>query len=160
MKNVALVLILMVASAGALPAAEPSFPGLKRIMDPATYQRTGVQNLSAEQQTLLDAAIRDYVVGREKDVAATAAARAVDAAVKERKVQPPDLIESRIVGDYTGYGVRTVFRLANGQTWKPTDGDVKSQARVAAPAVVIYKDFFGYKMFVEGAGIVRVKRVN
>ena len=160
MKNVAAAIFLCISTAGPLLAQEGAFPGLKRTLDPATYERTGLQNLTPDQRAALDAAIADYVAGRDKDVAAVAAARAVDTAVKEKKVQPPDVIESRIAGDFKGYGPRTVFRLANGQGWRPTSGDVLPHSAIASPNVVIYRDTFGYKMFVEGAGIIRVKRVN
>jgi hypothetical protein len=139
---------------------ESSFPGLKNVMDPETYSRAGLDNLSPEQRAALDAFIRDYVAGKQKEAASVAAAQAVDRAVKERKVEAPSVIESRIVGVYKGYGPRTVFRLENGQTWKPADPDDMPHAAIANPAVVIYKDFFGYKMFVEGAPSLRVKRVN
>jgi hypothetical protein len=141
-------------------AQDTRFPGLKRVMDPETYARSGLRDLSPEQRAVLDAAIGDYVATWEKDVAAAAAAHAVDVAVKERKVRPPELIESRIVGDFTGYSLRTFFHLANGQVWRPTNDDVMPHSVIPSPSVVIFRDTFGYKMFIEGAGIVRVKRVN
>jgi hypothetical protein len=141
-------------------AAEPSFPGLKGVMDPETYARTGVKDLSPEQRAALDAFLRDYIAGKQKEAADVASTQAVEQAVKERKVQPPDVIESSIVGAYSGYGVRTVFHLANGQTWKPTSGDVVTHAPIDSPHVVLYRDFFGYKMFIENDGFVRVKKVQ
>lgn len=129
-------------------------------MDPASYERAGLQNLTPEQRTELDAFLRNYVSGREKDAAAVAASQAVDVAVKERKVRPPEVIESRILGEFNNYGHRTFFRLANGQTWRPTDGEFGTHSPISSPSVVIYRDWAGYKMFVAGAGIIRVKRVN
>jgi len=142
-------------------AADRSFPGLKSVMDPETYARTGLPGLSPEQRAELDAFIRDYVAGKQKEAADVAATQAVDRAVKERKVRAPEIIESTIVGTYTGYGPRTVFHLANGQTWKPTSGDVFYHSAVNNPRVVIYRqDIFGYKMFVENAGVIRVKKAD
>ena len=129
-------------------------------MDAETYSRAGVENLSDEQRAALDAFLRKYIAGREKDAGAVAAAEAVDRAVKERKVRPPEVVESSIAGDYKGSGHRARFRLANGQVWRPTDGEELPQSSIANPKVVIYRDVFGYKMFVEGAGVVRVKRAN
>jgi hypothetical protein len=158
MKKLA-ILFTLVATHLALPA-EPSFPGLKGVMDQETYERTGLKNLTPEQRAELDAFIRDYVAGKQKEAADVAATKAVERAVKERKVQSPDIIESSIVGTFSGYGVRTIFRLANGQRWKPTSGDVVTHAPIENPRVVLYRDFFGYKMFVENDGFVRVKKVE
>jgi hypothetical protein len=141
-------------------AAERGFPGLKSLMDPETYARTGLNNLTPEQRAELDVFIRDYVAGKQKEAAEVAATQAVERAVKERKVQPPEVIETSIVGTYSGYGTRTLFHLANGQTWKPTSGDVVTHAPIQSPRVVLYRDFFGYKMFVENDGLVRVKKVK
>ena len=160
MKNVSLSILLLLLLVSPTLAQETRFPGLKGIMDPEAYARSGVKDLSPEQRAMLDAAIGDYFAGREKEVAATAASQAVDIAVKERKVRPPEVIESKMVGDFKGYGIRTVFPLANGQVWKPTNDDVVPHSAIPSPNVVIIHDTFGYKMFIEGAGIVRVKRVK
>ena len=52
-----------------------------------------------------------------------------------------------------------MFHLANGEKWKPTNDDIVSSLAVENPKVIIYRDTFGYKMFVEGATTIRVKRV-
>ena len=160
MKKLTFLILLFIVLVCPVVAQEKTFPGLKSVMDPDTYARSGVKDLSPEQRAVLDSAIGDYLAGREKEVAAVAASQAVDVAVKEKKVRPPEVIESKMVGDFKGYGLRTVFPLANGQTWKPADGDVVPHASISNPNVVIIRDTFGYKMFVEGAGTVRVKRVN
>jgi len=154
------LLFLLICSCVAAPAEQPQFPGLKTVMPPETYTRAGLENLSPEQRAALDEFIRGYVSAKQKDAATVAAAAAVDKAMKEKKVVAPDVIDSRIVGDFVGTGPRVRYHLANGQTWKPTDDDVVPHSPIPNPAVVIYKDFFGYKMFVENAGVVRVKRVN
>lgn len=161
MKKLYLIVTLsIIASAAVALAQDAPFANLEKVMDRQTYERAGLNKLSSEERAALDNFLRDYVAGKQKDAAAVAATKAVDEAVKERKVQPPTVIESRIVGSFKGYGPRTVFRLANGETWKPTDDDVVTNSTVESPSVVIYRDFFGYKMFVEGASMVRVKRVQ
>jgi hypothetical protein len=151
-----IVLTCMIARA----AEAPQFPGLKAAMPPETYTRAGLDKLSPNERAALDEFLRGYVSAKQKDAADVAAAEAVDKAVKERKVAPPEVIESRIVGTFSGTGPRVFYHLANGQTWRPMDADAVPHAPVQNPAVVIYKDFFGYKMFVENAGVVRVKRTN
>lgn len=160
MKKICIVILFALFAARFTFAADPSFPGLKGVMDPETYAHTGVKDLSPEQRAALDAFLRDYIAGKQKEAAEVASTQAVERAVKERKVQAPDVIESSIVGTFSGYGTRTLFRLANGQTWKPTSGDAVNHAPISNPRVVLYRDFFGYKMFVENDGFVRVKKVE
>ncbi|MGH8094225.1 MAG: hypothetical protein ACREIF_12265 [Chthoniobacterales bacterium] len=160
MKQICLAVFLVVATAEFVLAAEPSFPGFDKAMDPETYEKAGLGKLTSAERAVLDKFVRNYVAAKQKDAAAVAATEAVDRAVKERRVQPPDVIESRIVGPYSGVGLRTIFQLANGQAWRPTNSEVFSISPIQNPNVVIYRDLFGYKMFVEGASMVRVKRVQ
>ena len=160
MRTIIAAVVVSVCLAGIAPAQESQFPGLENVMDANTYRRAGLEKLSPEQRETLDAFLRDYVANKQKAAAEVAAASAVDQAVKERKVRAPELIESSIVGDFRGSPPRTLFRLANGQVWKPTDPDPRTRPAIASPKVVIYRDMFGYKMFVEGAGIIRVKRAD
>jgi hypothetical protein len=160
MKKIALAVLLYLSAAGLALGQDSSFPGLKKAMDPESYARAGLSNLSAEQRAALDTFLKNYVSKKQQDAAQVASTRAVDQAVKERRVQPPKLIESRIVGDFIGTGPRVFYHLANGQVWRPTDGDVQPHSTIPSPSVVLFRDTFGYKMFVEGAGIVRVKRVD
>ncbi len=129
-------------------------------MDRETYQKAGLAKLTPEERAVLDEFLRKYVSGKQKDAATVAATQAVDRAVKEKRVQPPQIIESKILGPFKGYGPRTFFHLANGQTWKPTNDDVVNNSTIESPTVIIYRDMFGYKMFIEGASFVRVKRVQ
>ena len=156
MKKLSLTVVLLTCVVGIVFAEAPEFSGLEKAMDPNTYERAGLRKLTNSERAALDEFIRDYVTAKQK----VAASQAVDRAVKERKVQPPDVIESNIVGTYKGYGPKTAFRLANGETWRPTNDEFVSNLAIENPKVVIYRDFFGYKMFVEGATIIRVKRVQ
>jgi hypothetical protein len=143
----------------ALGAGE--FPGLEKSMDSDTYERAGLRKLSAEERAVLDDYIRDYVSGKQKAAAEVAATQAVDRAVKEHKVEPPTVIESRIVGTYKGYGFRTLFRLENGQVWKPTNGETVPSQPIETPRVIIFKDgLFGFKMFIEGGSTIHVKQLQ
>ena len=160
MKKLFLSALIAVSLTQFASAQSGSFGGLEKTMDPDTYDRAGLRKLSSDERAVLDAFVRDYVAGKQKDAASAAATEAVDRAVRERKVRPPEVVESRIVGTFKGYGLRTVFPLANGQVWKPTNDEVVSEAPIENPSVVILRDTFGYKMFIEGASMVRVKRVQ
>ncbi len=160
MKQFCLALSLIVGIVAATWAENPPFPGLEKVMDPETYHKAGLGKLTDAERAALDTFVRDYVANKQNDAAKVAAAEAVDRAVKERKVRPPEIIESRIVGPFAGIGLRTFFHLENGQVWQPTNSEVVPAPRVENPRVVIYRDLFGYKMFIEGASIIRVKRVQ
>ena len=149
----------MVIATGAR-AQNGKFRGLEQAMPPDVYERAGLRKLTSEERAALDEFLRGYVAGKQQDAAAVAAASAVDQAVKERKVKTPDVIESRIAGTFKGYGLRTLLPLDNGQVWTPTNDEIVSYSPMQSPAVVIYRDMFGYKMFIEGASMVRVKRVR
>ena len=141
--------------------AQDAFTGLEKAMDAETYERAGLRKLNSDERAALDEFVRDYVAGKQKAAAKVAATEAVDRAVKEKRVQPPEVIESRIVGTFKGYGMRTLFRLENGQVWKPTNDESATFSPVENPKVIIFKDgLFGYKMFIEGAATVRVKKVS
>jgi hypothetical protein len=153
--------ILLAVSVAQLALAEESAFDLEKAMGPATYERAGISKLSSDERAALSEFVRTYVAGKQKDAAAVAAAEAVDRAVKEKKVQAPQVIESNIVGTFKGYGPRTFFHLANGEVWKPTNDYIETYAPIESPKVVIYRnDMFGYKMVIQGGGTVRVKRVQ
>src|SRR4051812_11025658 len=110
MKKSILVCWLVATSVGPLLAAEPetpAFPGLQKAMTPEQYEAAGLSKLDAAERAKLDEFIKNYVAVSNEQVATTA----VDKAVKEKKVQAPEVIQSRIAGPFTGYNERTVFTL-------------------------------------------------
>src|SRR3954464_1963779 len=110
MKKITLSLLVLVASFGGVLAAEPeapAFPGLEKSMTPEQYEAAGLSKLDPAERAKLDEFIRNYV-SVSNDKVATAA---VDKAFKEKKVLAPEVIQSRIVGPFTGYNERTVFTL-------------------------------------------------
>ncbi|MGH6628780.1 MAG: hypothetical protein ACREB3_03510 [Burkholderiales bacterium] len=64
---------------------------------------------------------------------------------------PPEAMESHIVGELEGWDFRTVFRLENGQIWKPAGSDNYSHWRtLKSPKVRIYPaKLGGYWMEIE-----------
>jgi len=81
--------------------------------------------------------------------------------VEDRGVEMPDEIQSRLVGEFSGWRGNTVFRLENGQVWRQSDnGRLVFQAD--APLVTIRRGAFGtYRLSVEGVNsAVRVRRVE
>ena len=74
----------------------------------------------------------------------------------------PRRIESRIVGEFRGWGGGTIFQLENGQLWQQSNPESYKLAEpMPNPPVAIVKSRIGgYVMSVEGCPQLRVKRVK
>src|ERR1051326_4742609 len=97
MKKISLPVCLFLITSALVLAAEPetsAFPGLQKAMTPEQYEAAGLSKLEPGERAKSDA---------------------VDKAGKENKVSAPQVIQSRIVGPFTGYTGRTVFPLENGE---------------------------------------------
>jgi len=138
---------LLLTSLVSLPGAEPetpAFPGVQKAMTPEQYEAAGLSKLDATERAKLDDFIKNYVAVSNEKVATTA----VDKAIKEKKVSEPEVIQSRIVGPFTGYTGTTVFTLENGQRWAQSQPDSAYYPKIDSPPVVIIKAGFGYRMYI------------
>lgn len=139
------------------------FPGVKKALTPEQYEASGISKLSSEERAKLDDYLRGYFTGATQRVVEKAVEKAkviaVDQAVKENKVKPPELIQSRIVGPVNGWKSGKVFVLENGQHWKVTDED-RYFPTVTDPEVFIVRDLLSYKMAIAGGGVARVTRTR
>jgi hypothetical protein len=159
MKKLVSFVCLLLVSILSLPAAEPenpAFPGVEKAMTPEQYEAAGLSKLDAAERAKLDEFIRNFVAASNEKVATTA----VDKAVKENKVSAPQVIQSKIVGPFTGYTGRTVFTLENGQRWAQSQYDSAYFPKIDSPPVVIVKSGFGYRMYIAGGGNIRVSLIR
>jgi hypothetical protein len=160
MKNFPIAALLFSAVCALSPtlaqAQAAEFPGVETAMSPQEYDAAGLQKLTPEERARLDEFIRRFVASSNQ----VAAEKAVDRAVKERKVTPPEIIQSRIVGPFTGYNGSTVFTLENGQRWAQSQPGSAYFPKVDSPPVIIVKGKIGYRMYVAGGGDIRVSRVR
>lgn len=78
-----------------------------------------------------------------------------------RGARGPDEIESRLIGEFTGWRGNTTFSLENGQVWRQAE-EGRLVFRADAPLVTIRRAAFGtYRLSVEGVNrAVRVRRVE
>jgi len=142
-----------------LPAQNAEFPGVEKAMPAPAYERAGLSKLTAEERAALDEFIRGYVVSSNEK----AATGAVDQAVKERKVTEPEVIQSNIVGTFTGYTGRSRFTLANGQVWAQSQQVTRLYPAIDSPPVLIMKGnsvLSGYRMYIAGGGDIRVSKIR
>jgi len=73
----------------------------------------------------------------------------------------PERIESRFIGDFTGWRGATEFSLENGQVWKQNESGRLSH-RATGPMITIRRGAFDtYRLSVEGINrSVRVRRIK
>ncbi len=151
-----LVLGVGFTSLKAAPPENPEFPGVEKAMTPADYEAAGLQKLDPAERAKLDEFIRNYVAVSNERVATSA----VDKAVKENKVSAPEVIQSKIVGPFTGYNGRSTFTLENGQRWAQSQRDSAYFPTIDSPPVLIAKSGLGYRMYIAGGGAIRVTKVQ
>ena len=161
MKKICLSVLLLVLNVGfpllqAAQPANPDFPGVEKAMTRSDYEAAGLQKLDAAERARLDEFIRSYVATSNEKVAT----EAVDKAVQQHKVQAPEVIQSRIVGPFTGYNGRTIFTLENGQRWAQSQRDSAYFPTIDSPPVLIAKAGLGYRMYIAGGGAIRVTKVR
>lgn len=161
MRKICLNALLLLLSAGflslkAAQPANPEFPGVEKAMTPADYEAAGLGKLDAAERARLNEFIRRYVAKSNEQVAT----EAVDKAVKTHKVQAPEVIQSRIVGPFTGYNGNSIFTLENGQRWAQSQRDSAYFPKIDSPPVLIVKSGFGYRMYIAGGGAIRVTLVR
>lgn len=161
MKTICLSVVFLVAlfGSGLIASAqktdESDFAGVQKAMSPGAYEQAGLNKLTPDERARLDEFIRGYVA-RSSEKAATAA---VDTAVKNNKVTAPEVIESRLVGRFTGYNGRNRFALENGQVWAQSQQVSRAYPPSDSPSVIIVKSGWGHRMYILGGGNIRVSKV-
>lgn len=178
MKKAVVVFCVLVASAFARESFWQS-------LTPEQRAKAGLENLSPDQRAALDKLAESFVETwsrhvvhdvREKAIAevkaeAKAEAKAELAAEQKSRVglapkptaPEADVIRSRLVGKFRGWGPSTSFQLENGQLWT---ADRHAESRYFPPRenveVEIRPASFGtWKLFLLPEGLwVRVKRIQ
>lgn len=95
----------------------------------------------------------------------TLSVQAVSVAAAPTPSQPqpavtPEVIESRIDGEFSGWEGETIFKLQNGQLWQQVSYAYKYKYAYS-PEVLFYKSGGGYKMRVTGVdGEIAVRRLK
>ena len=128
--------------------ADASFSSLDECMSYKDFVGLGLDKLTPEQRSGLDAWLR----GHGTTCAVAASPSSTSAAAKPVAALEAQRIESRIAGDFTGWQHGTVLVLENGQHWEVRD-DESVTARLHAPKVVVEPGLLhGWTLSVEGVG--------
>lgn len=151
------VLLLVPFAFTTARAQESGFPGVEKLMSPKAFEEAGLHKLTPEERARLNDFIRSYDASTNQE----AANAAVERAIKEDKVPSmPQVIESRIVGRFTGYTGRNRFQLENGQVWAQSQQVTQRFPPVESPPVIIVKAGWGHRMYILGGGNIRVSRIK
>lgn len=167
-------------------ADDDGFEGFREAMTVAEFQSAGLYKLTPREMDRLEAWVRAEVARRQLEAPGRSGAapgrdggrpgrdregeRPSSEAFEGAAEQEPggfglenegqQSISSRIDGEFRGWDGDTIFKLENGQVWKQTNpGSVYYRAN--RPKVTITREFFGFRMEVEGLNKrVQVKRIK
>lgn len=110
---------------------------LESLMTAADFKSCGLNKLSSEEMSRLNAWLQSFAV------------RIATSVGEPKEPKTSDAIESEISGDFHGWDGETIFKLTNGQIWQQAEYDYEYEYAFQ-PEVTIYKATGGYKMKVEG----------
>ena len=133
-------------------------------MSVADFRATGLDHLSDAQIKALDAWFADYQRshGPACPEAGSTPGMAAEPAKAESVPAPTGDIVAHLVGNFTGWGANTVFKLDNGQVWEQVDDSDLSIGAIKNPKVTISKGLISaYYLSVEGVKeSVAVRRIK
>jgi hypothetical protein len=156
-RSVAAALACGATLAASAYGEEAEFPGVQKAMSAKSFSDAGLNKLSPDELARLNEFIAGYAASKSQQAANTA----VDQAVKDNKIaSQPQILESRIVGRFTGYNGRTSFTLENGQVWKQSQQATAAYPPSDSPPVLLKKEMLGWRMYILGGGNLRVHKVR
>ncbi|HEX2668477.1 MAG TPA: hypothetical protein VHP13_08890 [Gammaproteobacteria bacterium] len=181
MRPKTLAFLLALLAFGTVQAADKP-RDVRDVMTASQFHATGLDKLSPQELAAFNAWLAGYTHAPSATTANAPAAMAAPMPASPAAPTPapaaastgsfgkemlsseqrgePARIESRIVGTFTGWNGRTLFKLENGQVWKQADGSYY-ETRLENPPVVIKRMSFGYLLSLTGHGAtVFVTRVQ
>lgn len=138
----------LLCATAVLPAhAQNTYVPVESRFSAEQFQAAGLHRLSAEELATLNRLLRDDQ------------ANVVRRATAPNREQEP--VRSSITGEFRGWSNGTVFTLANGETWRVTEGSY-SVGAVSNPGVTIRPGMIsGWYMEVDGHPVkAKVRRVK
>ena len=129
---------------------------LEERMSQADFRASGLDHLTPEQLKYLNAWLQSHGAGNAQLVSPSGQP------VFYPDSGARDTIESHIVGTFTGWRGKTIFKLDNGQEWKQAESGMYDAGKYEDPVVRIKPMLLGsWLMYVEGCGCsVRVQRLK
>lgn len=141
MRRTVLALVLAAFVAPATTLASSSAPTLEERMSAADFRSAGLEKLSAEELAALNAWLAKNGASRGAAVAPAEDRRGLRETPTPASRGP---VNSRLVGESTGWSFGTVFRLENGQVWRSIDRESRlTGVRLTNPTVEIRQGLMG-----------------
>ena len=151
------VLTLLLTLSPSIAAAVETQPAtLEERMSQADLRASGLDRLSPEELKYLNEWLRTHGAGSTQVVTPTGQP------VFYPESSARDTVESHIVGQFTGWRGKTIFKLDNGQEWRQAESGAYDAGKFEDPVVRIKPMLLGsWLMYVEGCGCsVRVQRIK
>ena len=124
-------------------AREKMSEDIQQIMTPDEFKAAGLNKLTPDELTKLNAWLQGY-----RQVTEQAAEKKATARASRTKL---DVLVSRVDGTFDGLTGRTIIRLEDGTVWKQANADDRYRSKnTDHPAAVVIHGVFGYKMQLEG----------
>lgn len=154
--------ILLVALLALAPAAAAQ-DAIEKQMTPEEFKAAGLDKLSAEELTRLNAWL-NRTLDVETEKAAVAAKKKVEddnrGFLTFGSAEP---IVSKITGEFRGFARHREYTLENGQVWKQIDDASLAGARMSSPEVRIMPSMIGNAWYLAVTGYntrAKVQRIK
>ena len=137
--------------------------GIETQMTPAEFAAAGLDKLSAEELTRLNAWLDRTIEGETEKAAATAKKRVEDEHRGFLSFGSAEPVVGQISGEFRGFGRGREYTLDNGQVWRQVDTATLAGARRDSPKVRITPSVVGnaWYMAVDGYNTrAKVERVK
>lgn len=171
--NLAIICLFFISSIR-LDCADQKGGELVPKLSPEEYAQSGLQKLTRDELTALDAAIRKHLgSGTSTGNSAFTSSNTTTAElistfgaeeVEQQKItrETVEQIRSRIEGEIDGIYGRAIIALENGQVWQVRMPDKMSfTQKLTHPEVIISRGIFGYKMHIlQPDRIIPVRRIK
>ena len=150
----------------AAQADDPQGFDVLRTMSVADFRATGLDHLTDAQIKALDAWFTDYQRTHSPcagtGAAPVMAASAAPPVPAQTTASASDVIVAHLIGNFTGWGNATVFKLDNGQVWEQVDDSMLSVGAIKNPKITIKRGLIStYYLSVEGVSdSIAVRRVK
>jgi hypothetical protein len=154
---------LLLACLLALSPAAAAQDAIEKQMTPEEFKAAGLDKLSAEELSKLNAWL-NRTLDVETEKAAVAAKKQVEDDNRGfLNFGSTDPIVSKIAGEFRGFARSREYTLENGQVWKQTDDASLAGVRLPAPEVQIKPSLVGNVWYLAVAGYntrAKVQRIK
>lgn len=151
MKKLFLTFLTIAISTSAM--AQQAFSSLEEQMKGDEFEAAGLNKLTAEELAALNKWIRSHSLATLEEGPAVSAGKGESRGSDRTAIEdmPKATINSRLVGNFSGWDGQTTFKLENGMIWQQADKDKFYVKEISNPVVTIKPGRFkSWRLSVEG----------